>query len=190
MKGILWASLGLKCYIIYENNSICAPIISLSKDSSGYVVAIRPGICLKLEDKIYSSISMNIVFRCIKSLVHQNKINHKETLSDAKKLSLTEIHILKKEGLKETDNSNVFISPASHGITPLWFYRTHYAWFWTPTEPKNLSMEELIKCNWSLIQGNFPIKAIGGLWNNMAPAERNIALIEYLIKSGLRFLLG
>ena len=83
-----------------------------------------------------------------------------------------------------------FISPGSLGITPLWFYRTHCAWFWTPAEPKNLNMEELIICNWSLIQGNFPIKAIGGLWNNMAPAERNIALIEYLIKSGLRFLLG
>ena len=189
MKGILWAFLGLKCYIIYENNSICAPIISLSKDSSGYVVAIRPGISLKLEDEIYSSISMNIVFRCIKSLVHQNKINHKETLSDAKKLSLTEIHVLRKEGLKDTENPNVFISPASQGITPLWFYRTHYAWFWTPTEPKNLSMEEILKCNWSLIQDKYPIKVFGGSWNNIPPAERNITLIKHLINSGLKFLL-
>jgi len=173
----------------YENNSICAPIISLSKDSSGYVVAIRPGISLKLEDKIYSSISMNIILRCIKGLVHQNKINPKETLSDAKKLSLTEIHVLRKEGLKDTENPNVFISPASQGITPLWFYRTHYAWFWTPTKPENFSMEKILKCNWSLIQGNFPIKVFGGFWNNMPPAERNVVLIQYLINSGLRFLL-
>ena len=173
----------------YENNQLCTPIISLSKDSLGHVIAIRPGISL-IENKIYSSISINIIFRCIKSLVHQNKINPSETLSDAKNLSLTEVHVLRREGLKDTENPNVFISPASQGITPLWFYRTHYAWFWTPTEPKNFSMEELLKCNWSLIQGNFPIKVFGGFWHNMPPAQRNVVLIKYLINSGLRFLLG
>ena len=139
---------------------------------------------------MYSALNINIIFRCINGLVHQNKISPSETLSEAKKLSPVEIHVLKREGLKNTENPNTFISPGALGITPLWFYRTHCAWFWTPTGPKNLSMEELLKCNWSLIQGNFPIKAIGGLWNNLAPAERNIVLIKYLINSGLRFLLG
>ena len=57
-------------------------------------------------------------------------------------------------------------------------------------QPKNFSMEELLKCNWSLIQGNFPIKVFGGFWHNMPPAQRNVVLIKYLINSGLRFLLG
>ena len=172
-----------------EDNILCNPIISLSQDSFGDLVGIKQSTSLIFENNIYSALNIKIVLRSIKSLIHQNKINPKETLSDAKKLSLTEIHFLRKEGLKETENPNVFISPASQGITPLWFYRTHYAWFWTPTEPKNFTMEELIKSNWSLIQGNFPIKAIGGIWNNLAPASRNVILIKHLIDSGLRFLL-
>ena len=174
----------------YINNKICTPIISLSKDSFGDVIAIKHNKSKLKGENIHQALNINIIFRCINGLVHQNKISPSETLSEAKKLSPVEIHVLAREGLKNTENENVFISPGSQGITPLWFYRTHCAWFWTPTEPKNFTLEELIKCNWSLIQGNFPIKAIGGLWNNMALAERNIALIEYLIKSGLRFLLG
>ena len=110
------------------------------------------------------------------------------TASLAKKLSLIESHILEKEGLKSTDNPDVFISPGSLGITPLWFFRTQYAWYWTPKEPKKFNLDEMKKVNWSLIQSNFPIKAIGGLWNGMAPANRNVILIQFLINSGLRFL--
>ena len=174
----------------YKENAIGTPIISLFGDSLGKIIGINQSDTLNGENNDqYSVINIDIVMRAIKGLVYKNKIKPSETLSDAKKLSLTEIHILKKEGLKETDNSNVFISPASHGITPLWFYRTHYAWFWTPTEPKNLSMEEILKCNWSLIQDKYPIKVFGGSWNNIPPAERNITLIKHLINSGLKFLL-
>ena len=174
----------------YKNNAICTPIISLSEESLGNVIAIRENNSLNgKESNFYSGINFNIIFLSIKNLIHQNKIKHNESLSSAKKLSLTEIHVLRKEGLKETENSNVFISPGSQGITPLWFYRTHYAWYWTPTEPKTFEKDDLEKCNWSLIQGNSSIKAIGGFWNGLAPAERNVILIKYLINSGLRFLL-
>ena len=154
------------------------------------MIAIKQDNSLKFEDETYSALNINIIFRCINGLVYQNKINPLETLSGAKKLSPVEIHVLKKEGLEETENLNVFISPASFGVTPLYFYRTHCAWFWTPAIPKKFNKEELLRCNWSLIQTNFPIRAIGGFWNNLEPAERNIILIKYLIKSGLRFLLG
>ena len=154
------------------------------------MIAIKQDNSLKFEDETYSALNINIIFRCINGLVHQNKISPLETLSGAKKLSPVEIHVLKKEGLEETENTNIFISPASFGVTPLYFYRTQCAWFWTPAIPKKFNKEELLRCNWSLIQDNFPIRAIGGFWNNLEPAERNIILIKYLIKSGLRFLLG
>ena len=73
-------------------------------------------------------------------------------------------------------------------VTPLWFYRAHYSWYWTPKEPKNYKIDEIKKCNWSLIQENRPITAIGGEYNGSQPAERNIKLIKFLIESGLHFL--
>ena len=169
------------------NNSECTPIISLSQDSIGFVIGLNNNNIDK-DNNTHKAININIILRSIKGLVHQNKITSLETLSLAKKLSLTELHVLRKEGLKDTENPYVFISPGSEGITPLWFYRTHYAWFWTPTKPKNFTLDEIKKCNWSLIQSNFPIKAIGGMWDNSEPASRNIILIQFLIHSGLRFL--
>jgi len=91
--------------------------------------------------------------------------------------------------IKDKDNNVIFESPGEQGITPLWFYRTHYAWFWTPTEPKNFTLEELLKCNWSLIKIGLPIKAFGGKYDGEEPAEKNIKLIQYLIGSKLEFLL-
>ena len=173
----------------YVHNAICTPIISLSEDSFGDIIGIITYGSIKFENDIHTFLNINFILRAIKCLVHQNKIKPSETLSQAKKLTLTEIHVLRKEGLKETENQNVFISPGSQGITPLWFYRTHYAWYWTSIEPKNIKNEELKMCNWSLIQGNFPIKAIGGMWNGLEPAQRNVVLIKFLLNSGLKFLM-
>ena len=178
-------------YIYYNltnsnlNNSECTPIISLSQDSLGFVIGLYNN---NVANNAYKAMNINVILRSIKGLAHQNKITPLQTLFSAKKLSLTELHVLRKEGLKETDNPYVFISPGSQGITPLWFYRTNCAWFWTPTEPKNFTLDEIKKCNWSLIQTNFPIKVIGGMWNNRGPATRNVFLIQFLINSGLRFL--
>ena len=165
-----------------------SPIVSLSESFFGDLIAINTIINYK--EKAYCiGININIILRAIRALVHQNKITKEETLSEPKKLSQTEIHVLKKEGLIETENPNIFISPGSAGITPLWFCRTHYAWFWTPSKPITFSLNDLKMVNWSLIQPNFPIKAIGGIWNNAEPAERNVILIQFLINSGLRFLM-
>ena len=165
-----------------------APIISLSKVSLGDVVAIYKGTPFGTRNN--AALHINIVLRAIRSLVHQNKISPEYTLSTAKELSVAEINALKQEGLKATDNPFIFISPATPGITALWFYRTHYSWFWTPKEPHNFNMDEVKKCNWSIIQGTYPIAAIGGPWNGFPPAERNITLIKFLRDSGLKFLLN
>jgi hypothetical protein len=181
-------------YILYLINDSykkivnSSPILSLSDNFFGELIAIN--IYIQYGETAYwQGLNINIIIHAIRALVHQNKITKEETLSEPKKLSPTEMHVLKKEGLIETENPNVFISPGSIGITPLWFYRTHFAWFWTPSKPKTFSLNDLNMVNWSLIQPNFPIKAIGGIWNNAAPARRNVVLIQFLINSGLRFLM-
>ena len=178
-------------YNIPENNKdldlFGAAIISLSKVSLGDVIALYKGTPFGARNNV--ALHINIILRAIRSLVHQNKISPEYTLSKAKELSVSEINALKQEGLKDTDNPFVFISPATPGITALWFYRSHYSWFWTPKEPHNYNIEEIKKCNWSIIQGMYPIAAIGGPWNGFPPAERNITLIKFLRDSGLKFLI-
>ena len=163
-------------------------LISLSKFSLGDVIGINKGYVLDQKDGIYYATHINIIINSIKSLVNNNILKSSVTLSPAKSLSNAELDTLKKIGLKSTDNPYIFISPGEFFITPLWFYRTQYAWFWTPSEPKDFSMERIKKCNWSLIKANRPITAIGGIYNNMAPAQKNIKLITILIISGIQFL--
>ena len=175
----------------YENNAIGTPLISLSKESLGQVIGLKVDNYLSGEtrDK-FSAININTFIECIEILVNSQRIRPEKTLSEPKRLSLKEKHKLKEKGLIECKELNnlLFESPASQSVTSLWFYRTHYAWFWTPTKPNNFNKEELLKCNWSLIKKNFPIIAIGGLYNGFPPAPRNEELIHYLISSKLDFL--
>ena len=168
------------------------PLISLSKESFGQVIGLKIDNYLSGEtrDKC-SAININTFIECIEILVNFQRIRPEKTLSEPKRLSLKEKHILKEKGLIECKELNnlLFESPASQSVTSLWFYRTHYAWFWTPTEPENFTLIELVKCNWSLIKKDFPIIAFGGKYDREAPAQRNIELIENLISSQLEFLL-
>lgn len=164
------------------------PLISLSKFSLGDVIGINKGFFNNLNNEKISAVHINIIINSIKSLVSRNIQKPLITLSPAKNLSKSELDYLEKIGLQSTNNQNIFISPAFFIITPLWFYRTQYAWFWTPTRPINYNMEEIKKCNWSLIKSNMPIIAIGGIYNNRPPAQKNIKLIKTLINSGLKFL--
>ena len=100
-------------------------------------------------------------------------------------LTKKEIKELNKKGLKETSKSEIFISPESDGVTPLWFYRTNYAWYWTPTEPKNNNIE---KSNWIIIYPGCSLKVIGSYWDGIEPAERNINLIHWLETTGFDYL--
>ena len=176
--------------IKYKNTSSTpgSPIISLSKFSLGDVIGINNEILIDKTNEIKCATHIDIIINAIRSLVDNNIKKPPETLSPAKQLIPDEIFLIEKLGLKNTENPDIFISPASFLVTPLWFYRTQYAWFWTPKEPENYSLEEIKKCNWSLIKVNKPIIAIGGIYNNSEPALRNIKLIKILIFSGLKFL--
>lgn len=111
------------------------------------------------------------------------------TIGNSKKLSLDEIKELNEHGLQSTDSPFVFISPRSKNVTPLWFYRSNFAWFWTPMEPKSFSLSDIKECNWSLIDMNLEIKAIGGKYDQVSPALRNVNLISWLAKTGLGFII-
>ena len=86
----------------------------------------------------------------------------------------------------ESENPNIFISPNSPGITPWWFYRTNYAWYWTPTKPEenNINLS-----NWLIIYPGGSLKVIGGYWDGKEPADRNIDLIHWLENTKLKFLM-
>ena len=102
-----------------------------------------------------------------------------------KLLTNIEFDELKAHGLEATSNPEVFISPKSLFVTPLWFYRTNYAWYWTPIEPKNNCIE---KPNWIIIYPGCSLKVIGGKWDGIEPAEKNIILIHWLERIGSNYL--
>jgi len=106
----------------------------------------------------------------------------------AKLLSSQEIEELSSHGLQATTSPFIFLSPASASITALLFYRTNHAWYWTPTLPKDYSMNEIKNLNWSIIHQYKSIVAIGGFWDGLRPARRNIDIIEWLISTKLKYL--
>ena len=70
-------------------------------------------------------------------------------------------------------------------MTTIWFYRTKYAWYWTPTKPDK---NELNKVNWMIIYPGNSLRVIGGIWDGQEPAPNNINLIHWLEKNGLKYL--
>ena len=93
---------------------------------------------------------------------------------------------MKNHGLIKTDSPYIFISPKSKNVTPLWFYRTNHAWYWTPTEP---ILEDDYMSNWLIIYPGGSLKVIGGYWHGKEPALRNINLIHWLESAGLKYLI-
>jgi hypothetical protein len=104
---------------------------------------------------------------------------------EVKFLNDSKISELKEHGLFSSENPLIFISPKSHFITPLWFYRTSYAWYWTPTEPQD---DDADYSNWIIIYPGCSLRVIGGEWNGFEPAKRNVILIHWLESTGLKYL--
>ena len=81
------------------------------------------------------AISMQAIIQAIRILFNSYMYNksafeEKENgivQKKVKSLSTSETNELRKHGLEETSRIDIFISPASFFITPLWFYRTNYA---------------------------------------------------------------
>ena len=106
-------------------------------------------------------------------------------LKELKILNDKDIQELKEHGLISSSIPELFISPKTISITQLWFFRTNYAWYWTPVEPKNNDFEI---SNWHIICSGCSLKVIGSNWNGDEPAEKNINLINWLASTGLNYL--
>ena len=104
---------------------------------------------------------------------------------DLKILNDKEIKELKDHGLESTSIPELFISPKTLLVTQLWFYRTIYAWYWTPVEPKDNNFEI---SNWLIICPECSLKAVGSEWNGKEPNVKNIDLIHWLESTGLNYL--
>lgn len=127
--------------------------------------------------------SIEIVYLAIKRLVENSNNYNLIKIGDAKFLEQTEINKLKSHGL-DMISMFLWVSPASPFVTPIWFYRTCYGWFWTPTEPK----EEMDEVNWMIILHGRSKKVVGGFWNGIEPAPKNINIIDWLDVTGLELL--
>ena len=138
----------------------------------------------KQNDHLYDiSVNISTIAKAIK-LNFEN--NFKNIRQRGNPLSKSHIEELKEIGLIESQIPNIFISPPSLDVTPIWFLRTKYAWYWTPTKPDN---NDISKSNWMIIYPNNSLKVVGGIWDGIEPAEKNIDLILWLEKNGLKFLI-
>ena len=110
----------------------------------------------------------------------------KYILKEPKSLSQKQIDELNDHGLTLSANPSILISLPSENITPIWFYRTIHAWYWTPTKPEK---NDINKSNWMIISPGNSLKVIGGYWNGIEPAYRNIKLINWLETTDLNYLI-
>lgn len=149
---------------------------------SGEVVAIhcarRPGM------KVNVGVRAPVAIQAIEKVINVNIAHHKP----AKDLNHRELQELQMLGLHPTKNKFLFISPSSVYVTPLWFYRTNHAWYWTPTRPDSYDIIELRRCNWLEIGVGKSKSVIGGYWHGQTPASRNIVLIDRLAATGFNYL--
>lgn len=144
-----------------------------------------------IHKKNYSdySIAINIdaISKALKLNYSENMNNQQNTPQKRKESKFsTEMNIynLIKKGLDLTDVPNLFVSPPSLFVTPIWFLRTRHAWYWTPTEPNK---NDFYESNWMIIIPKNSLEVIGGYWDGIEPAQRNIDLIHWLEKSKLTY---
>ena len=166
--------------ISLENNKVVGVIINKQRqdvDNNLFSVAINIKSIIQAIRLLYSSYLHN------KTAFEEKENGLKQ--KDIKLLNDSQINELKEHGLVSSENPYIFISPKSFLVTPLWFYRTNYAWYWTPTEPKDDDAEYP---NWIIIYPGCSLKVIGGNWSGLEPAKRNIILIHWLESSGLNYL--
>lgn len=193
-KGKISKLWGFKLFhtISIEDNYLGSPLISLDDNK---VIGIH--LNNKFEDEehnIYSfATSMKASIQAIR-ILYNSYIHSKSAFiqkedgyiqKERKLLTISEFTELDLHGLKPSSIPEMFISPSSFFVTPLWFYRTHYAWYWTPIFPKDNCVE---KSNWIIIYPGCSLKVIGSIYNGCEPAQKNITLIHWLESTGLDYL--
>ena len=159
----------------------------LNYDSSYFKLALLfndkiIGIHTQNDHRYDISVNSSIIAKAIKLNFENDFKNIKQRGSP---LSKSHIEELKKIGLEESTIPNLFISPPSPNVSPIWFLRTKYAWYWTPTKPDN---NDITKSNWMIIYPDNNLKVIGGTWDGIEPAIKNINIIRWLEKNGLKYL--
>jgi hypothetical protein len=193
IKGKIEDKYGFKIYhdISLDDDYFGSALVSLDDNK---VVGIYSNKKANNDKKYNVAISMKSANEAIKILYNSylnNKIAfiQKENGYIQKKLKIltnTELNELTVHGLIASLNPEIFISPQSDYVTTLWFYRTNYAWYWTPTYPKDNNIEN---SNWIIICPSRSLIVIGSEWNGCEPAERNIDLIHWLESTGFDFLI-
>ena len=126
-----------------------------------------------------TAININIITKAI-------NLSFKNNLKQIKKrkylLNQIQIKELKEQNLEKSEIPNLFFSTPSKLITPIWFYRTKYAWYWTPKKPEK---NEITKSNWMIIYPGNSLEVIGGKWNGIEPAPKNTIFIRSIFQNDI-----
>ena len=131
--------------------------------------------------------NIQIISKAIRLNYYSKRIKRLKYIpKEPKTLTQKQIEELNDHGLTLSTNPNILISLPSKNITPIWFLRTIHAWYWTPTKPEK---DDINKSNWMIISPGNSLKVIGGYWDGIEPAYRNIKLINWLETTDLKFLI-
>lgn len=143
------------------------------------------GIHKQNDYRYNTAINADIIVKAINLYISSNKLNNlKYVEEETTPLNKNEIQELNSHGLKFTTVPNILISLPFEFVTPIWFYRTRHAWYWTPTKPDK---KDLNIVNWMIIYPGNSLKVIGGKWNGQEPANRNIDIIHWLETTKLKY---
>ena len=167
-------------YMNYKSTSTTSGLIINDKLFGIYKQNIFKNEIATNIDAICKAIELNYNERNnIKNSVYFYKPKKQHILNEE------EINELKNIGLELTDIPNILVSPPAFITTPIWFYRTKHAWYWTPTRPEK---DNINRSNWMIISPKNSVKVIGGIYNGQKPAPKNIDLIHFLEASKLKYL--
>ena len=167
-------------YMNYKSTSTTSGLIINDKLFGIYKQNIFKNEIATNIDAICKAIELNYNERNnIKNSVYFYKPKKQHILNEE------EINELKNIGLELTDIPNILVSPPAFITTPIWFYRTKHAWYWTPTRPEK---DNINRSNWMIISPKNNVKVIGGIFDGQEPAPKNIDLIRTLEATKFKYL--
>lgn len=165
----LW---GFECFL--KGSADCGSIGSLVADESGTIVGMLKRKC----DETQCNVAVQMFYVADAISKHGARMLSKDGASGSSTLSEERIEELAQEGLIVVDD-NLFVSPASFGITPIWFRRSCHSWFWTPNPVESGKYP-----NWMRISSDDDMRVIGGFWHGEVPATKNTRIIDFLKANG------
>ena len=159
-----------------------SPVIT----QDGKVVGIQKCRALKSEDHCNIAVSSKAVFD---ALDLHDKFSNKLVCNPRELSKSYEEKVLQQNLERAPDDQMVkylvYVSPATKiigltTITPIWFVPTSHGWYWTPTDP----FDDSSSTNWMSVNN---LRVIGGFWNNLEPANKNVIIINWLQKSNMEY---